>query len=523
MSFFKGAHVPVSEAKLSTPETGIFCSNAVSTWKGLRLQQHWGRFPRFSCLMLLCALLALPGGCDRTPTDRPNIALITVDTLRPDHLGPYGYEEIETPAVQKLAEEGILFENAFCDVTWTIPSVASIMTGKYAVEHGVRTIYNRLSDDEVTLAEILKAHGYRTAAFVGSAPVDHRFGFSQGFDLYDDDMTTPYLLGKAAEPARDEWFDAGPPYRLRWTVARLKTTGYRPDDLVANEATDWLRSDPHEPFFLWVHFLGPHEKIPRTPKGSEASLSPADIYDRDAYDLDVTAVDRQVGRVLSAIRRAASPENTVVVFHSDHGQTFFEHRTPGHGFDVYDTTARIPLIVRLPGRERASERVTRLVRNVDIFPTLLSLAGVRDLPEVSGRDLLAIRAARPDHTYLESYRIAFSPLTSVVEQDGVKRRVVWGHRGIRTPRWKLIVREPVTADRGKLQVLQGRNPWGPLVELYDLSADPREQRNVAPAEPKRVAEMRAILDSYGSGSPTESVEDLDEATRERLRSLGYTD
>jgi arylsulfatase A-like enzyme len=167
--------------------------------------------------------------------------------------------------------------------------------------------------------------------------------------------------------------------------------------------------------------------------------------------------------------------------------------------------------------------VTRLVRNVDIFPTLLSLAGVRDLPEVSGRDLLAIRAARPDHTYLESYRIAFSPLTSVVEQDGVKRRVVWGHRGIRTPRWKLIVREPVTADRGKLQVLQGRNPWGPLVELYDLSADPREQRNVAPAEPKRVAEMRAILDSYGSGSPTESVEDLDEATRERLRSLGYTD
>ena len=185
------------------------------------------------------ALVVALGGCGGQ-SRQPNIVLVTVDTLRADRLNPYGYRGTTTPHVARLAAEGIVFEQAVADVSWTVPSVASVLTGQYSFRHGVLTFYDRLAAEQTTIAEILRREGYRNAAIVGSYPLDRRFGFDQGFDVYDDEMTTPLAKIRAREEGeegrkRDEW--------LGWMQDATATRGYRPDDEVADRAIAWLRAE----------------------------------------------------------------------------------------------------------------------------------------------------------------------------------------------------------------------------------------------------------------------------------------
>jgi arylsulfatase A-like enzyme len=467
-------------------------------------------------------VLCLPNAaCKEDHRNRLNVVLITIDTLRADRLEPYGSRRVRTPNIQRLAEEGILFEKAFCDTTWTTPSVASLLTGKYPFDHGLQTYLNRLSTRESTLAELFEEQGYRTGAIVGSFPLDRRFGLAQGFDSYDDEVDKGYLRpGSRSQGPKEEWFDGTREEMFRWYMGRLMTRTYRTDRQVAGRAIEWLDQHDDDPFFLWVHFYGPHEKLkPRPRKISERKLR---AMREAAYDRDVVIADREVGRFLARLARDPRMDRTAIVLHSDHGETLSEREKPGHGFDLYETTARVPLILRLPGRERGGTRSSRIVRNIDVFPTLLHLAGIEVPEDRPGQDLLAVGQGGDVPAYIESFLH-----TSAYAADGAQGKtgleeIRWGLRGLRTSKWKLVVRTPIRAHPDETTSEVEPLP-DPEFELYDLEADPDERTNLASSQPDQLERLLALLKSYPERGPGEAGEtlELDANARDSLRALGY--
>jgi uncharacterized sulfatase len=300
---------------------------------------------------------------------------------------------------------------------------------------------------------------------------------------------------------------------LRWMGAAQDFKGHRDDSEVAELALAWLDAAPRRPFFLWVHFLGPHLKNVAYPT-LEARIA--------AYRANVTSVDREVGRVLARLRAPDFAERSVVILHSDHGESLKEHGVVGHGMDLFDTTARIPLIVKLPGGRRAGERVAALARNVDLFPTLLALAG-QDAPPGVGQDLLG-RALEPSHAYLETWETRWLSARDA-EIDGARRRVGTVLRGVRTPEWKLVVEEPGAAELGQARTSLPREfvDSARRVRLYHVAGDPGERREVSGAHPARAAELLALLDGHQDRSvdPPHGTVLLDEDARKRLEALGY--
>jgi arylsulfatase A-like enzyme len=459
------------------------------------------------------------GGCERRPPSKSravNIVLITVDTLRADRLGPYGYTRNRTPSIERLSREGILYEHAFCDSTWTLPSISSVLTGKYPTEHGVHTWYDQLHDEEITLAELLKARGYRTAAIVGSFPLDRSFGFAQGYDHYDDEMNTPLLPGKNANPSilkaprnRTE--------RGMWIMARKRSSAYRPDNEVADRAIAWLDDNTDQPFFLWVHFFGPHEKgnVRRTKDSTKKAIS--------AYDPDVEFADLHVGRVVTRLLAEEKTDEPVIIFHSDHGQSLMERGIFGHGLDLYETTAAVPLIVRLPGGERAGSRISRLVRNVDIFSTILHLGGTEIPKGTRGVDLLG-SGHGDNHAYLETHLTRDDIFGRDIEVGGVTVHVGTFLRGVRTQEWKLIVKEPrlTWAWEDKQGLPANYIEEHRRFELYNVAADPQEKSNLISSSPEVVLSLLTILGRYKElPRGVARRRGLDDSEKERLRSLGY--
>jgi arylsulfatase A-like enzyme len=457
-----------------------------------------------------CALALILGtGCERkTDARRSNFVLITIDALRADRLTAYGYHAGRTPTIEKLAEGGILFERAFCDTTWTVPSMASVMTGTFPVDHGVRSIFNRVESGSTSIAQLLRANGYRTGAVVGSFPVDRRFSFDRGFDSYDDD------LGQEAARRLDEATESEAPSGSReeissWYLHRMRTSAYRSDEDVADRAIAWLGTHTEEPFFLWVHFFGPHRRHSGGAYPAAKDRTAQRIEHSRAYDDDVENVDHQVGRLMSRLEDDPRVARTTIILHADHGENLGERDGALHGDDLYDTTAHIPLIVHLPNGERAGQRRTKLARNVDIFPTIASLAGVTIPTAVRGRDLLSDEEPETPYVYLET--------------RGVLGKV--DLKGIRTGDWKLIMRS--VPQGGKAARGRGGRGGGESTktsfELYDLVADPLETKNVAAGEPERVARMAALLERYGDATPdlASPRRELDEEAKQKLRALGY--
>ena len=479
------------------------------------------------CVSLVVALLAGVAAAACHAPAPPNIVLVTVDTLRADRLNPYGYRKIDTPAIAGLAAEGIVFEKAFADTSWTLPSLSSVMTGKYPSAHRVRTWNDTLGEDQVTLAETLKARGYHTAAIVGSYPLDRYFGLNQGFEHYDDEMTRSLFVPEDATPVSPESdphrpADDSATARATWQMAREQSNAYRSDREVADAAIKWIESNPSAPMFLWVHFFGPHEKGKR--RGLSPEARKAHVTAQIArYDPDIVAMDRQVGRLIASLRADPRFANTVLIFHSDHGQSLREHGLFGHGMDLYDTTVHVPLIIRLPGARRAGERIGYLVRNLDIFATVADLAGA-SVERAASRDLLRAAPADNNHIFMESYH--FLTLTARdVDVGGRSRRVGAILRGIRTDDHKLIMQQPFLGP--------GEDPVPPLPEnfvdsrsksyLFHLETDPQEHKNLAGVDKAQLEQLRTRLSLYDDGShrPAGSHHELDAAAQERLRSLGY--
>lgn len=420
------------------------------------------------CTLLLGMLCLV--GCRVRPDSRIsphgnqcNVLLITVDTLRADHLGCYGYEEIRTPTIDRLAREGVQFLQAFTPVPITLPSHASIMTGLLPAVHGVKDngIF-MLEDDFLTLAEVLHGKGYRCGAFVGSFILDARFGLAQGFDIYNDRMA----------PAGSQ-----------------DTSLYqeRKGETVAQAAIRFLDDDTPDPFFAWVHYFDPH--IPYDPPGLYRKS-----YEHAPYDGEIAYTDTCIGELLDALERNGKLDSTLIVLTADHGEGLGEHGERTHGLFIYDATLHIPLIMRYPGHLPQGKRLSPQVRTIDIFPTILDVLGC-DAASCDGETLLP---------YVYGKREAGLDLLCASEYP--YRGFGWAPlEGIRTEGWKYI--------------------HAPRPELYELHKDPGERKNLFRRAPQQAAALHARLNEAREDlvDRTHHVKPVavDDLTRKRLLSLGY--
>jgi len=399
-----------------------------------------------------------------------NVLLITLDTTRADRIGAYGYGPAETPRLDRLASEGVLFETAITPTAFTLPSHSSIMTGLYPPYHGMRLNGgSALADVQVTLAEQLAASGYRTGAVIAAFVLDQRWGLSQGFDVFDDEI--------AMEPDQ-----------------RLDLAGVqRRADQVVDLGLEWMEKDDDRPFFAWLHLYDPHIPYdPPEPYGTRfggRGLS-------GLYDGEIAFADSQVGRVLDWLEARGLAENTLVVVLGDHGESLGDHGENEHGYFVYDATVRVPFIIRTPGAGLDGVRVPAQVRTIDVLPTILDLVGVEAPEPLHGESLVPLMLEPdgdgPGFAYSESMSVhlqyGWSALYSMRTED---------HKYIDAPR----------------------------AELYAVNDDPAETNNLFGDLPDLAEELGSVLEDLRTeieaGAPETEEADLDEETLAMLASLGY--
>ncbi len=411
-------------------------------------------------------VLALIGLCAfPSSAASPNILLITIDTLRADHLGAYGYAKATTPNLDALARQGVRFARAYTPVPITLPAHAALMTGLLPPANRMRDFSgNRLPEGLPTLAEQLRARGYRTGAVVASAVLDSRFGLNRGFDFYYDH------------------FDFN---RLLETNLDLME---RKGSVVVDEALKWLDANRTQPFFLWVHLYEPH--FPYEPPEPFRSRHAGRPYDGEiAYD------DAQVGRLLAYLKQNQLEARTSVIVASDHGEGLGQHNEKTHGFFIYDSTLHVPLIMKLVGIRNPQSAIRNPVSLIDVMPTILRHLGLPVPAGVQGRSLLSVMEGKPQGE---------SPLYA----ETVLPRLHFGWSELRSLR------------RGRYKYIEAPRP-----ELYDLTADSGEIKNLAAQQTALTNSLRSelgkFLGSVPAAAQAKSTLPDDPALVERLKSLGY--
>jgi len=436
-------------------------------------------------ILILTVLTALHAAAQTAAKPALNVVLITIDTLRADHLGCYGYKQIKTPNIDALAADGVRFERAFAVVPVTLPSHSSMLTGTYPMLSGMHDFSgNKLSPLQPTLASVLKQAGYQTGAVIGAAVLDSRFGLNQGFDFYYNH----FEFNRLDEANLDEM--------------------ERPGNIVADVALNWLEKDwlaknPQKKFFLWMHLYDPHFPYhPPEPYSREYAAQP--------YDGEIAFADEQVGRLLRFLKEKGIYQNTVIVLCGDHGESLGEHGEKTHGFFIYNATMHVPLIIQLPDNrlpenrlpENAAARtVADSVSLVDLMPTVLGAVGLEIPSQVQGRSLLPELRAESDR-----------------DNQAGRDRVLYGETFL--PRIHFNWSELRGSENIKYHFIDAPRP-----ELYDLTKDPGEVHNLF-TEKKAVAEemhakLVGMIRDYSAGKELAEKTGLDPALMERLKSLGY--
>jgi arylsulfatase A-like enzyme len=469
---------------------------------------------RFRTVSAICLATLLFSGCgqeDRPdPADEakqppvfasrswPNVLLITVDSVRADHLHCYGYARKTSPQIDQLAAEGALFEAAISASPWSLPTHVSMFTSLIASIHGCQDGRHRLPQSHTTLAEVLKSAGFATAGFVSNPYLDRVFGLSQGFDDYVDCGSAAYAEGASEN---DEMTSPA-------TVAAVQS---------------WLQKNTRRPFFMFVNFWDAHfDYTPPAPFDakfdpdyagnltgagfmSDPRINP-DMAEEDLehvialYDGEIAWVDLHVGAVLDAFKAAGLLDSTIVILTSSHGTAFFEHKLKGHRHSLYDETIHVPLIVRWPNRVPAGRRYPEQARSIDIFPTITDLLRMPPLG-VMGRSLAPLFVGRSidvrgKETAVSEVKLPGDTLAAYRQRD---RKTIFS-----TERNGGSVFD-LTADPGELAALT--DPDSPTVK--GAEADTYWSRNVFPKEfrsrypaPKEIGELPARV-------------------LERLNALGY--
>ena len=430
----------------------------------------------FLRLCVFFALIAETLVVAQTPKKPPlNVVLITIDTLRADHLGCYGYKQIRTPNIDGLAADGTRFERAFAVVPVTLPSHTTMLTGTYPMLSGMHDFSgNKLSPQQMTLASFLKQAGYRTGAVVGAAVLDSRFGLNQGFDFYYDHFD----FSRLDETNLDEM--------------------ERPGNVVADTALDWLTQNSQKQFFLWMHLYDPHFPYhPPEPYASEYAARP--------YDGEIAFADAQVGRLLRFLKEKGIYQNTIIVLSGDHGESLGEHGEKTHGFFIYNATMHVPLIIHLPTIPR-SGIASDPVSLVDLMPTIIDALGVDVPTQVQGRSLLSA---------MKGDAVPAVPAGHVIEG---RDRALYQESYL--PRLHFNWSELRGSENARYHFIDAPRP-----ELYDLANDPGETHNLFNDKKAVSDEMRAKLSrmirDYSAGKELAEKTGLDPALMERLKALGY--
>lgn len=410
-------------------------------------------FRRFPRMMLLTAVTAMLAAC-KPAEPQANVLLITVDTLRPDALGVVDGQR-ETPVIDELARSGRLFSAAVSPVPLTLPSHTSILSGLLPVHHGVRDNGQTVPADIPLLQERLQQDGYQTAAFVSGFPLQAMFGLDRGFDRYDDDM----------HDGEQGWVER------------------RAEDTVT-AANDWLQArKADQPWFAWTHFYDPHD--PYAPPREFWRPGP-----RGGYDGEVTYTDYWIGKLLEVARQASDGRPLLIVLTADHGEALGEHEELTHGFFVYDSTMRVPLIFSWPGRIVPAQG-SEPVQLIDVAPTILQLLDLPPRGTADGRGIgeglaggeLDLHPAMME-TWLPWTYFGWAPLTGWLDRQ-----------------WKFID--------------------APEAELYDVLADAHETRNLASQQPAVADRLGVTLDTLTTAKQRVAATSQDDEAMQRLRSLGY--
>lgn len=393
---------------------------------------------------------------------RLNVLLITLDTTRADRLGCYGYTKAKTPNLDSLAQKGVRFENAYCQVPLTLPSHCSILTGTYPFRHHVHNNGSYyLAPEFLTLAEALKAKGLKTAAFVSSFSVDSRFGLDQGFDFYDDKFqeVTPF---------------------------KTLNSERRAEKIFASFST-WIDKNSAEQFFCWVHFFDPHLPYdPPSPYKEEFATNP--------YDGEIAYMDHYIGAIVEKLKENNIFGQTLLILASDHGEAFGEKVELGHGVFLYEGTMRVPLVFCVENHLPQGKVIEPRVRLIDIMPTILDMLLLTNPEKIQGESLLP---------YIE--RRKRDDLSSYIETFYPRENYGWAELvGLIAADWKYI--------------------RAPKEELYNLRSDPKEEKNAINSSEKIVSEMKRNLESLVKSQP--GVEEtksrrMSAEEQDRLKSLGY--
>ena len=424
-------------------------------------------------VLLLLAALSMSFSCGRE-TRPVNVVLIGIDTLRRDHVGCYGYERPTTANIDRLAGEGVLFEDAVSQSPWTLPSFSTIHTSLYPTQHGAGgfersqgTFGNRMGGTVMPLAMVLLKSGYATGAIINAPALAPDFGVDKGFEFYD---TSP-----------------------RWDP--------RLADGTTEDALKWIDSNSGGPFFMFVHYFDPH--LPYSPPEPYDTMYDSDYsgpvsssFDRETfnkiipeiverggaeaeaewdhvralYDGEITFTDKAVGALLDGLEERGLRENTLVVFVSDHGEEFYEHGGFEHGHTMYDELIKVPLIFSLPGKMPAGTRISRQVRMMDVMPTILDFLGICSLSHLEGVSLEPLisgdgePADRPD--VLLPYRFAYSEAMLYGSEKKCMTAFPWK-----------VVYDMISTE----------------TMAFNLEDDPAEMSDLAESEPPAAALLQEVL------------------------------
>jgi arylsulfatase A-like enzyme/Tfp pilus assembly protein PilF len=405
----------------------------------------------------------LPPGVSR---DHLNLVIVTLDTTRADRIGAYGSREVETPTIDQLAAEGVLFEQAVSVAPLTLPAHSSIFTGKFPPEHGVRDNGGFfLGPEQVTLAEMLKGRGYRTGGFVAAYVLAGKWGINQGFDTYFDD------------------FD------LSGVRAVSLSAIQRPANEVLDKALPWIEQSNSAPFFAWIHLYDPHS--PYRPPEPFATK-----YKGHPYNGEIAFADSQIARLVSTLKSRGLYDRTVIVVMGDHGESLGDHGESAHGFFVYNSVTHVPLVMHAPFSRIGHRRIADPVRSIDIMPTMLDLLGAPAASGISGVSLVPLLTGAKNELGLDAYSEAMYPLHHYGWSD---------LHALRSGRYKVID--------------------APRPELYDVDRDPSETSNLFTERQalgdKMIAELRRVEGGFTKAVASMPAADVDPEARERLAALGY--